>query len=340
MRRVSSCVCCVVVVTDTQWLSGCQYSVLALGDTNYSNFCKPGVRLDGELVRMGAKRWLPLACADDGTSLEAVVEPWKDQVKTKLTAEAGAPTATAAVTAQEPATAAAHTSAAAPISVSASSVFSSTASDGSSSADTTSVQFKQSATAAAIQQAQQAVRAMQLARSTGTQQSLAISSIGHAPTQSTLTSTPSPTASALLPLSQSLILFATQTGNSEAVARELHTLYSSRFTPQPTLLSMPQYLVTNSSSLASLSAQYPLVTIVCSSTADGQPPDNALRFLRLLKKQTDSEGAHWLSGLQYVILGLGDSYVRSFWWWKYARVEREMVKWWWCEVDGAMVCGG
>ena len=306
-------------LTNNQWLSDCQYGVLALGDTNYSNFCKPGIRLDAELARMGAKRWLPLACADDGTSLEEVVEPWKEKVKVKLTAEAAtfdsaSESAAAALSAQPSSS---SPSSANDVSRESSSSSSSTAGN--------SGLFRQSATAAAIQQAQQAMRAMQLARSSGAQQSLAISTIGHTAAQPPSTAAPPSSVTSLLPLPPSLILFATQTGNSEAVARELHTLYSSRFTPAATLLSMPQYLSTHSSSLASLSSLFPLVTVVCSSTADGQPPDNALRFLRSLKKQTDSDGPHWLAGMQYVILGLGDSTYDHFGGGS-ARVEREVVR--------------
>ena len=324
-------------LSDAQWLSGCEYGVLALGDTNYSNFCKPGVRLDGELLKMGARRWLPLACADDGTSLEAVVEPWKEKVKAKLAVEATAlnsasavsqaqttPATTTATTATASASTSSSSSLSSSLSTSSSSPSASTASS-SPSTDSASGQFKQSATAAAIQQAQQAMRAMHLARSTGTQQSLAISTLGHSPAQSTPAAASSPSPSALLSMPPSLIIFATQTGNSEAVARELHSLYSSRFTPPPTLFSMPQYLSTHSSSLSSLPTLYPLVIIVCSSTADGQPPDNALRFLRLLKKETDSSGAHWLCGMQYMILGLGDSTYDHFGGGS-ARVEREVVR--------------
>ena len=316
-------------LTDAQWLSGCQYSVLALGDTNYSNFCKPGIRLDAELSKMGAKRWLPLACADDGTTLEAVVEPWKESVKAKLAAEAAASSQPASDTAStiEPILVAATTATpAASVSSSAGATPSPAVSTASGNSAGGSVgQFKQSSTAAAIQQAQAAMRAMQLARSTGAQQS-AISSIGHSATDTpSATAAPSASPSSLLSLPLSLIVFATQTGNSEAVARELQSLHSSRFTPPAKLLSMPQYLSTHSSSLASLPTLYPLVTFVCSSTADGQPPDNALRFLRALKRESDSGGAHWLGGMQYAILGLGDSTYDHFGGGS-ARVEREVVR--------------
>ena len=320
-------------LTDTQWLSNCQYNVLALGDTNYSNFCKPGIRLDGELVKMGGKRWLPLACADDGTSLEDVVEPWKEKVKAKLTAEAATSNTATEAASQDitttSATTAAPTSATSATSALSTSSFSSSSGsspNSSTSADSSSGQFKQSATAAAIQQAQQAMRAMQLVRSTGIQQPLAISSIGHTASPSPSTTSPPPSGpSPLLALPPSLILYATQTGNSEAVARELHTLYSAHFTPPPTLLSMPQYLATHSATLSTLPSLYPLVTFVCSSTADGQPPDNALRFLRLLKKESDSSGVSWMSGVQYVVLGLGDSTYDHFGGGS-TRVEREVAR--------------
>ncbi|KAJ1647288.1 hypothetical protein LPJ64_001334 [Coemansia asiatica] len=55
-----------------------RYTVLGLGDTNYSNFCNTAVRLDKQLREAGAQTFYPRALADDATGLEDVVEPWID----------------------------------------------------------------------------------------------------------------------------------------------------------------------------------------------------------------------------------------------------------------------
>ncbi|CAG0885457.1 unnamed protein product [Cyprideis torosa] len=55
-----------------------EYSVLGLGDTNYTNFCNFGKNLDKQLEIAGGHRFYPSDWADDGTGLEIVVEPWKE----------------------------------------------------------------------------------------------------------------------------------------------------------------------------------------------------------------------------------------------------------------------
>lgn len=52
------------------------YTVLGLGDTNYTNFCNFGKTIDQKLQDLGGKRFYPCGWADDGTGLEIVVEPW------------------------------------------------------------------------------------------------------------------------------------------------------------------------------------------------------------------------------------------------------------------------
>ncbi len=55
------------------------YSVLALGDTNYDQFCATGVLIDRMLENLGGTRAKPLVCADEGTGmLEETVDPWME----------------------------------------------------------------------------------------------------------------------------------------------------------------------------------------------------------------------------------------------------------------------
>ncbi|CAF1398824.1 unnamed protein product [Adineta steineri] len=59
-----------------QYLSHMKYTVLGLGDTNYSNFCNCGRVLDRRFEELGATRFYPSAWADDAVGLDLTIEPW------------------------------------------------------------------------------------------------------------------------------------------------------------------------------------------------------------------------------------------------------------------------
>jgi len=65
---------------DPLLLQGKKYAVLALGDTNYSRFCNTGKLIDKSLSNLGATRLCQIACADEATGLEEVVERWKTDI--------------------------------------------------------------------------------------------------------------------------------------------------------------------------------------------------------------------------------------------------------------------
>ncbi len=62
---------------DPKWLAQVKYTVLGLGDTNYSNFCAMGKFFDSAFKRLGAKRFHDFGMADDATGIDEVVEPWR-----------------------------------------------------------------------------------------------------------------------------------------------------------------------------------------------------------------------------------------------------------------------
>ncbi len=59
-------------------LAQLHYSVLALGDSSYPQFCAVGKQLDARLQSLGAKAWLPMQEAD--VDLERVAAPWQQQL--------------------------------------------------------------------------------------------------------------------------------------------------------------------------------------------------------------------------------------------------------------------
>ena len=53
-----------------------------------------------------------------------------------------------------------------------------------------------------------------------------------------------------------------------------------------------------------------LVVIVCSTTGNGDPPDNAERFWRYIRRRRDPPN---LNGMKFTVLALGDTNYDRFW---------------------------
>lgn len=63
---------------DAKSLAKLNFSVLALGDTNYEHFCAAGKKIDGRLEELGAKRFFPRVDCD--VDYEAKAKEWMDGV--------------------------------------------------------------------------------------------------------------------------------------------------------------------------------------------------------------------------------------------------------------------
>jgi methionine synthase reductase len=70
-----------------------KFTVLAVGDTNYDNFCRAGKRFDALFEKLGGERIYALGCADDAVGLEAVIDPWLRGLWPALRVAAGVTTA-------------------------------------------------------------------------------------------------------------------------------------------------------------------------------------------------------------------------------------------------------
>ncbi|KAG9294024.1 hypothetical protein G9A89_019362 [Geosiphon pyriformis] len=62
-----------------------RFAILGLGDTNYSNFNNTARRLEKKLLELGGSSFYEKGLADDATGLEAVVDPWIENLWPALT---------------------------------------------------------------------------------------------------------------------------------------------------------------------------------------------------------------------------------------------------------------
>jgi methionine synthase reductase len=65
---------------DKNYFNDVLFSVLALGDTNYSNFCQIGKFIDKRISEIGGKRLLQLTCIDDAVDPENDILKWESNL--------------------------------------------------------------------------------------------------------------------------------------------------------------------------------------------------------------------------------------------------------------------
>ncbi|RIA98415.1 hypothetical protein C1645_870670 [Glomus cerebriforme] len=101
--------------------------------------------------------------------------------------------------------------------------------------------------------------------------------------------------------SRFLILYASQTGNAEWISKNIHQEASERgFANECHVMEELDEF--------DLSKENVLI-LVTSNTGDGDPPDNATKFFRFLRK---IKSKTFLSHLKFTILGLGDTNYTNF----------------------------
>lgn len=61
------------------------YSILALGDTNFNNFCHFGIMMDKRILELRGNRILELTCINDSNEPNKSIERWKNKLLCVIT---------------------------------------------------------------------------------------------------------------------------------------------------------------------------------------------------------------------------------------------------------------
>lgn len=107
-----------------------------------------------------------------------------------------------------------------------------------------------------------------------------------------------------------LILYGSQTGTAQEISRcvEAEIVDGLGEAGWTTVLSMAQWMDEAGGDVRKL-GEARVVVLICSTTGNGDPPDNASKFWRKVKALKE-EG--WLQGVPFALLGLGDSNYDQF----------------------------
>jgi sulfite reductase alpha subunit-like flavoprotein len=100
------------------------------------------------------------------------------------------------------------------------------------------------------------------------------------------------------------VTYGSQSGNSEAIATRIYNDLKARGKTSSKLMVLNNFL-TEIQKFPENKGQLYNVIIVCSTTGNGDAPNNAEKFVRWIKRKTHSEDI--LSNVKYAVLGLGDS---------------------------------
>lgn len=100
------------------------------------------------------------------------------------------------------------------------------------------------------------------------------------------------------------VVYGSQTGNSEAIAKRISNELKTINNKQNEFLVMNKFL-SSMQKFPEKKSQKNFVIFVCSTTGNGDAPNNADNFVRWIKRKTHSSDL--LNNVFYTILGLGDS---------------------------------
>jgi len=100
------------------------------------------------------------------------------------------------------------------------------------------------------------------------------------------------------------IVYGSQTGNSEVIAKRISTELKTEHKKDNQYLVMNKFLQ-SMQKFPEQKSQNNIVIFVCSTTGNGDAPNNADSFVRWIKRKTHPSDL--LTNVFYSILGLGDS---------------------------------
>ncbi len=237
--------------TESMPFKHCAFSVLGLGDTNYDQFCATGLLIDRKLAELGAERAKKMACADEATGLEEVVEPWLDTVF----------------------------------------------------CDVLDACFPSTAIPSFVEQCNE-VNASEPSKQLESMHDDCVE----------LVTTPKQSKSALF------IMYGSATGNAEQIAKDLAATYNGHLA----MLDTPSYFpavvccelnqfkkhLTTWEEECDQGTKHGLI-IVTSTTGNGDPPENASRFMRYIKKKQPGD-LQPFRNVSFAVLGLGDTNYDQF----------------------------
>ena len=99
------------------------------------------------------------------------------------------------------------------------------------------------------------------------------------------------------------ILYGSQTGNAESIAKILHEEIINK-----TSVSCTYNTLNNASNISFENVKY--LIVICSTTGNGDMPDNAISWWRQFKQRTASKNT--FEGVKFVVLALGNSNYSKF----------------------------
>lgn len=99
-----------------------------------------------------------------------------------------------------------------------------------------------------------------------------------------------------------VVLYGSQTGNSEQIAKELTCMIEEQSTMiHVTCMTLNEFI----STFEDTNTKQQTIIIICSTTGNGDPPENASLFWRKIKNR-NLPGSYF-QNTHYLVVGLGDT---------------------------------